>query len=275
MLELAGQVKEAVDSIRKHWSAGQPKVGMILGTGLGSLANEIEQEAVIDYGDIANFPKSTALSHKGQLVCGRLEGVPVVAMEGRFHMYEGYSLKQVTLPVRVMRALGAETLFVSNACGGLNPYFRLGDIMLIDDQINLMGDNPLIGINDDALGPRFPDMSQPYDFALIELAHKIARQQDLHVHRGVFVAVSGPNLETRAEYRFLRRIGADVVGMSTVPEVIVAVHAGMRSLGFSVVTDLCFPDSLQPADATEIVRVAGEAEPKLRALVRGVLADLA
>jgi purine-nucleoside phosphorylase len=274
MLDLAEQVEAAVARIRDTWPEGRPKVGMILGTGLGSLADEIDQEAVIDYGEIPHFPKSTSLSHKGQFVCGMLEGVHVVAMEGRFHMYEGYPLKQVTLPVRVMKSLGANILLVSNACGGLNPYYQLGDIMVIDDHINLLGDNPLIGINDDNLGPRFPDMSQPYDFKLIELTQEVARSQNLPLHRGVFAAVSGPNLETRAEYRFLRRIGADVVGMSTVPEVIVAVHAGMRSIGFSVITDMCFPDALEPADPLEIVRVAKEAEPKLRALVRGVLAKL-
>ena len=272
MLELFDQIEESVAAIRSRWDQ-TPKVGMILGTGLGALAEEIDAEAAIDYAEIPNFPKSTALSHRGRLVCGRLEGHSVMAMEGRFHMYEGYPLKQITLPVRVMKAMGADTLVVSNACGGLNAYYRCGDIMLIDDHINLMGDNPLIGINDDRLGPRFPDMSEPYDRSLLEVGLRVARQQDLHVHRGVFVAVAGPNLETRAEYRFLRTIGADVVGMSTVPEVIVAVHAGMRVMGFSIVTDICFPDTLEPADAHEIVKVANETEPKLTRLVRGVLAD--
>ncbi len=273
MLELFGQIEESVAAIRAQWDQ-TPRVGIVLGTGLGGLAEQIEVQASIDYGDIPNFPKSTALSHRGRLVCGQIEGQAVMAMEGRVHMYEGSPLKQITLPVRVMKAMGADTLMVSNACGGLNPYYKCGDIMLIDDQINLMGDNPLIGINDDRLGPRFPDMSQPYDFELIELAKRVARKQDLHVHRGVFVAVSGPNLETRAEYRFLRQIGADVVGMSTVPEVIVAAHCGMRAMGFSIVTDVCFPDSLEPADAHEIVKIANAAEPKLRALVVGVLAEL-
>ncbi len=272
MLELAGQVQEAVTAIQAQWK-GRPHVGMILGTGLGSLSEQIQQEAAIDYGDIPNFPKSTALSHRGRLVCGTLNGLPLVAMEGRFHLYEGYGLKQVTLPVRVMKALGADVLVVSNACGGLNPYYKLGDIMVIDDHINLLGDNPLIGINDDKLGPRFPDMSQPYDFQLIDMAQEVAAGQNLPLHRGVFVAVSGPNLETRAEYRMLRNLGADVVGMSTVPEVIVAVHCGMRSIGFSVITDMCFPDALEPADANEIVRIANQAEPKLRALVTGVLSE--
>jgi len=274
MLELHDQMQEAVAAIQARWDA-QPQAGIILGTGLGSLAEEIEIQATMDYDDIPNFPSSTALSHRGRLVCGQLQGVPVMAMEGRFHMYEGYSLKQITLPVRVMKAMGAEILIVSNACGGLNPYYRCGDIMVIDDHINLMGDNPLIGINDDRLGPRFPDMSQPYEAALIETTMAVARQLDLHVHRGVFVAVSGPNLETRAEYRFLRQIGADVVGMSTVPEVIVAVHCGLPAVGFSIITDMCFPDSLEPADVNEIVKTANKAEPKLRALVMGVLATQA
>jgi purine-nucleoside phosphorylase len=273
MRELYDQIEASVAAIRSHWSE-VPRVGIILGTGLGSLAEEIESGTAIDYERIPHFPTSTALSHRGRLVCGELAGLPVMAMEGRFHMYEGYPLKQITLPVRVMKRMGAEVLVVSNACGGMNPYYRLGDIMVIDDHLNLMGDNPLIGVNDDRLGPRFPDMSQPYDQALIEMALDVARQQDMVLHRGVFAAVSGPNLETRAEYRFLRAFGADVVGMSTVPEVIVAVHAGLRSLGFSIITDLCFPDALEPANVDEIIGVAAAAEPKLRALVKGVLARL-
>lgn len=188
-------------------------------------------------------------------------------------MYEGYPLKQITLPVRVMRAMGAQVLMVSNACGGLNPYFREGDLMLIEDHINLMGDNPLIGINDDRLGPRFPDMCEPYDRKLIAKALQIARREDIVAHQGVFVAVAGPNLETRAEYRFLRQIGADAVGMSTVPEVLVAIHAGMRVVGFSIVTDMCLPDALHPADVAKIIAIANAAEPKLRTLVRGVLRE--
>ena len=273
MLELFDQTQQAVAAIRQQWDQ-TPRVGIILGTGLGGLAEQIEAAVSIDYADIPNFPQSTAISHRGRLVCGTLQGQPVLAMDGRFHMYEGYSLKQITLPVRVMKAMGASLLIVSNACGGLNSYYRCGDIMLIDDHINLMGDNPLIGINDDRLGPRFPDMSQPYSARHIELAMRVARQQDLNVHRGVFVAVSGPNLETRAEYRFLRQIGADVVGMSTVPEVLVAVHCGLEVLGFSIITDMCFPDTLEPADVNEIIRIANEAEPRLRRLVTGVLASL-
>ena len=236
------------------------------------MVEQIDVAAAIDYADIPNFPKSTATSHKGRLVCGKLNGLPVMAMEGRLHMYEGYPLKEITLPVRVMKAMGAELLVVSNACGGLNPNYRSGDIMMIEDQINLMGDNPLIGINDDRLGPRFPDMCEPYTQALVDRALSIGRQEDMVVHKGVFVAVAGPNLETRAEYRFLRLIGADVVGMSTVPEVIVAVHSGMRVVGFSVITDMCLADALEPANVDEIIKVAGEAEPRLTKLVMGVLA---
>lgn len=271
MLELHGQVEAAVAAIKARWNH-KPKAGIILGTGLGGLVNDIQTEATLEYEEIPNFLRSTAVSHRGRLVCGRLNGLPVMAMEGRFHMYEGYSLQQITLPVRVMRAMGADLLVVSNACGGMNPYFREGDLMLIEDHINLMGDNPLIGINDDRLGPRFPDMCEPYDHKLIERALQVARRENIVAHQGVFVAVAGPNLETRAEYRFLRMIGADAVGMSTVPEVIVAVHCGLRVIGFSIVTDMCLPDALHPADVPKIIAVANAAEPKLRTLVRGVLA---
>ncbi len=269
---LGSQIDEAVASVRTRW---QPRaaVGVILGTGLGSMAGTIQAEATIDYEQIPHFPRSTSVSHTGQLVCGTCQGLNVVAMEGRFHAYEGYSQQQITFPVRVMRALGAELLVVSNACGGLNPSYACGDIMVIDDHINLMGDNPLVGVNDDALGPRFPDMSRPYEAALIDRALEIARAENFAAHRGVYVSVPGPNLETRAEYRFLRTIGADVVGMSTVPEVIVAVHARMRVLGLSVVTDMCLPDALEPANIEKILAIAATAEPKLRAIVLGVLAD--
>ena len=272
MLDLYDKIQEAVAFIRSQWDT-QPKAGIILGTGLGSLVENIDNAVSIDYGDIPNFPKSTATSHKGRLVCGTLNGLPVVAMEGRLHMYEGYPLKLITLPVRVMKALGADLLVVSNACGGLNPYYNCGDIMLIEDQINLMGDNPLIGINDDRLGERFPDMCEPYTQSLVDRALTIARRENIVAHKGVFVAVAGPNLETRAEYRFLRTIGADVVGMSTVPEVIVAVHEKMRVVGFSIITDMCLADALKPSDTSEIIKVAGEAEPKLTKLVMGVLAE--
>ncbi len=271
MLELYDQIEKAVAAIKTKWNK-TPRAGIILGTGLGGLVAEIQEEASLDYEEIPHFPRSTAISHRGRLVCGTLNGLPVLAMEGRFHMYEGYPLKQITLTVRVMRAMGAELLVVSNACGGLNPYFRNGDIVVIEDHINLLGDNPLIGINDDRLGPRFPDMCEPYDRKLIDTALAIARREDIVAHKGVFVAVSGPNLETRAEYRFLRTIGADMVGMSTVPEVIVAVHCGMRVVGFSIVTDMCLPDALEPADVSKIIATANAAEPNLRTLVRGVLA---
>jgi purine-nucleoside phosphorylase len=270
MLDLYDKIQEACAAIKKVWNK-TPHAGIILGTGLGPLVQRIEVEATLDYADIPHFLKSTATSHRGRLVCGMLCGLPVMAMEGRFHMYEGYSLKEITLPVRIMKALGAELLVVSNACGGMNPFYKAGDIMLIDDQINLLGDNPLIGINDDRLGPRFPDMSAPYDHELIQAALHVARKNDIVAHQGVFVAVAGPNLETRAEYRFLRMIGADVVGMSTVPEVIVAVHSGMRCVGFSVITDMCLPDALEAADVQKIIAIANDAEPRLTKLVTGVL----
>jgi purine-nucleoside phosphorylase len=236
-------------------------------------AEQIRTEATIDYERLPHFPRSTALSHAGRLVCGELEGVCAVAMEGRFHAYEGYSHRQITFPVRVMKALGAELLIVSNACGGMNPQFGQGDIMVIEDHINLMNGNPLVGVNDDNLGPRFPDMVEPYDHALVDRALAIARRENFVAHKGVYVAVTGPNLETRAEYRFLRTIGADVVGMSTVPEVLVAMHGGMRVLGLSIVTDMCLPDALKPADIDEILATAARAEPNLRKIVLGVLAQ--
>ncbi len=270
MLELYSQIEDACKFIRQQWKS-IPHAGIILGTGLGPFVSQIEIEASIEYEEIPHFPKSTATSHRGRLVCGTVCGLPIMAMEGRFHMYEGYPLKQITLPVRVMKALGAKLLVVSNAAGGMNPNYQCGDIVVIDDHINLMGDNPLIGINDDRLGPRFPDMSQPYDRELIDQALAVARREDIVAHKGVFVAVAGPNLETRAEYRFLRAIGADVVGMSTVPEVIVSVHCGLRCVGFSVVTDMCLPDALEAADVQKIIATANAAEPKLRALVTGVL----
>lgn len=274
MLDLYDKIQDAVGAIRHAWDA-TPRAGVILGTGLGSLAEQIDVQASLDYADIPHFPTSTATSHRGRLVCGNLKGLPVVAMEGRFHQYEGYPLKQITLPVRVMKALGADVLCVSQAVGGMNPYYQPGDVMVIDDHINLMGDNPLVGVNDDRLGPRFPDMSAPYDKELMEVALEIARRENFVAHKGVSVAVTGPCLETRAEYRFLRMIGADVVGMSTVPEVIVAVHCGLRVFGVAVITDMCLPDALEPADVEEIIATAGRAEPKLRALFDGVLEHLA
>ena len=272
MLQLAAQIQEAVAVVRQKWDR-PARVGIILGTGLGSLAKQIQTEAALDYASIPHFPRSTSVSHVGQLVCGRLAGQTIVAMEGRFHAYEGYTHQQITFPVRVMKALGAELLIVSNASGGLNPLHARGDIIVIDDHINLMGGNPLIGINDDTLGPRFPDMCRPYDPVLIDRALEIARKENFAAHRGVYVAVPGPNLETRAEYRFLRMIGADVVGMSTVPEVLVAVHAGLRVLGLSIVTDMCLPDALEPVDIQAILATAADAEPRLRKIVLGVLSQ--
>jgi purine-nucleoside phosphorylase len=271
MDDLTAHIEQAAVAIRRQWT-GRPRVGIVLGTGLGSVAARIAAAATIDYTAVPHFPRSTTPGHTGQLVCGTLEGVEVVAMEGRFHAYEGYSHRQITFPVRVMRALGAELLIVSNACGAMNPQYAAGDIMVIDDHINLMNGNSLVGVNDDRLGPRFPDMSRPYDPRLIDRALDIARRENFVAHKGVYVAVTGPNLETRAEYRFLRLIGADVVGMSTVPEVLVAVHAGMRVLGLSIVTDMCLPDALRPAKIAEIIAVAAAAEPKLGKIVLGIVA---
>jgi purine-nucleoside phosphorylase len=267
------QIQEAADAVKALWS-GSPTVGIVLGTGLGGLAGEISDATMIPYESLPHFPRSTAPTHKGQLVCGTLGGQTVVAMEGRFHYYEGYTLQQITFPVRVMKALGCSVLITSNACGGMNPQYRSGDIMLIEDHINLLGDNPLIGPNDPRLGERFPDMCFAYDRELLEKARQAAQAENLPVQQGVYVAVSGPNLETRAEYRFLRTIGADVVGMSTVPEVIVGVHGGMRNVGFSVITDMCLPDALHPVSLAQIVATANEAEPKLRRIVKRFLQSL-
>jgi purine-nucleoside phosphorylase len=271
MTDQRKRIDEAVAFLRGK-TALAPSIGIILGTGLGGLAREIRPEVVFDYGDIPHFPLSTVESHHGKLIFGTLAGKTVVAMQGRFHFYEGYSLQQVTFPVRVMKLLGVKTLLISNAAGGMNPQFTRGTVMIITDHINLLGDNPLIGPNDDTLGPRFPDMSEPYSRKLIALAEEVALEQKIRTERGVFVAVPGPNLETRAEYRFLRFIGADAVGMSTVPEVIVANHMGMQVLGFSIITDECFPDALQPANVAEIIAVANRTEPRLTAVMKAVIA---
>jgi purine-nucleoside phosphorylase len=273
MTELRKQIKEAVSFLRTK-TGMQPPIGIILGTGLGGLAKEITPEVIVDYGDIPHFPIATVESHHGKLIFGTLAGKRVVAMQGRFHYYEGYTMQQVTFPVRVMKILGVSTLLISNAAGGMNPQFSRGTIMIIADHINLLGDNPLIGPNDDTLGPRFPDMSEPYSKKLIALAEQIALDMKIRTERGIFVAVPGPNLETRAEYRFLRFIGADAVGMSTVPENIVANHMGLQVLGISIITDECFPDSLQPANVDEIIAVARQTEPKLTAIMRGVVERL-
>jgi|SRR5690606_8071951 len=267
------QLREAAEVVRDR-SSSPPEVGIVLGTGLGGLAEEIEVEAEIRYEEIPHFVPATVESHGGRLLLGTLAGRRVVAMQGRLHLYEGYRAWQVAFPVRVMALLGVHTLVVSNASGGMNPLWSPGDIMLIADHINLLGDNPLLGPNLDELGPRFPDMSAPYDPALQRLATEIALEQRFPLRRGVYVAVPGPNLETAAEYRMLRALGADVVGMSTVPEVIAAVHAGLRVLGLSVITDACLPDALAPTSLQDILKTAREAEPHLRAIVAGVVSRL-
>jgi purine-nucleoside phosphorylase len=271
---LAEQVNAAAAAVRAKTTL-RPEVGIILGTGLGGLAREIAVEAEVPYERIPGFPLSTVETHAGKLLLGRQAGRPVVAMQGRFHRYEGYDLRQVTFPVRVLHALGARTLVVSNACGGMNPLWGPGDLVLLSDHINLLGDNPLVGPNDERLGPRFPDMSAPYDPELRALARALALELGIVLREGVYVAVAGPNLETRAEYRMLRTLGADVVGMSTVPEVIVAGHQGMRTVGISIITDQCLPDALEPADIGKIIETAGRAEPQLTRLITALVERLA
>ena len=267
-----GDVDIAVRAIRAGAARPfVPEVAVILGTGLGELGAAIAVERTIAYASIPGFPLSTVESHTGRLLLGTLGGKRVAALQGRFHRYEGYALQEVTFPVRVLRALGADTLVVSNACGGMRPDWAAGDLVLIADHINLLGDNPLVGRNEESLGPRFPDMSEPYDGALRALARAVARDRGITLREGVYVAVMGPSLETRAEYRMLTALGADVVGMSTVPEVIVARHASMRVLGVSIITDLCLPDSIEPATLERILDVARRAEPHLTTLVTGVL----
>jgi purine-nucleoside phosphorylase len=272
-VSLFDEIRSAVDAVREITTL-RPTVGIILGTGLGQLAEGIEIEATLPYERIPGFPLSTVESHAGRLLLGRLGRRPVVAMQGRFHRYEGYTLNAVTFPVRVMHGLGAETLIVSNACGGMHPLWAPGDLVLLSDHINLLGDNPLIGSNDERLGPRFPDMSAPYDPELRALARSVARDLGIVLREGVYVAVPGPNLETRAEYRMLRGLGADVVGMSTVPEVIVAAHAGMRTIGLSIITDQCLPDALEPADINRIIDTARRAEPSLSRLISALVERL-
>ncbi len=266
MLDLKAKVKEATWSISRQVES-PPDVGIILGTGLSGLAGEIERTAEIPYKQIQHFPAPTLAAHAGNLIFGTLAGKQVVAMEGRFHLYEGYTMQQITLPVRVMKALGARSLVVSNACGCLNPQWQKGDLIIIEDHINLMGDNPLIGPNDEELGPRYPDMIEPYCMEYVSTAEQIALEEDIRAHRGVYAAMTGPCLETRAEYRMLRTIGADAIGMSTVPEVIVAVHAGLRTFGAGILTDVCLPDALEPVDIDKIIAVAAAAEPNLTRLI--------
>lgn len=251
-----------------------PRVAIVLGTGLGALSDVIDVDTTIPYDELEGFPEPTVETHSGRLVLGTLGGTPVVVMQGRFHRYEGYSLEEVTFPIRVLKLLGADTLVVSNVSGGMNPLWGVGELVLLDDHINLLGDSPLIGPNDDRFGPRFPDMSEPYDRALQELASAAALDLGIRLNRGVYVAVPGPQLETRAEYRMLRRMGADVVGMSTVPEVIVARHMGMRVLGVSIITDACLPDALEPVDVSRIIAAAGAAEPDLTRLIERVVGQI-
>ncbi|MXW83804.1 MAG: purine-nucleoside phosphorylase [Rhodothermaceae bacterium] len=250
------------------------KIGLILGTGLGKLAERIDVQHTISYDSIPHFPVSTVESHQGRLLIGTLEGVSVICMQGRMHVYEGYSAREATFPIRVVAGLGIECLLITTACGGMNPAYRRGDLMLLSDHINLQGVNPLVGPNVDAWGPRFPDMSEPYDVALRARAKQIADEHAIKLHEGVYVSVLGPNLETKAEYRFLRAIGADVVGMSTTPEVTVARHMDLRVMAIGVITDECFPDTLQPVTLEEVLEAAGIAEPKLTTIMSEVVVSL-
>ncbi len=270
MSDLWNKIEEAVAYIRSQTDF-TPEIGLILGTGLGELGGRIDAVCTLPYTDVPHFVASTATGHAGNLVLGTLAGRRVLAMQGRVHFYEGYTMQDITLPVRVMKALGARALLISNAVGGMNPHLVPGDIAVTTDHINLMGDNPLIGPNDDRLGVRFPDMSEPYDRELLATMEQTALDEKIPLKRAVFAAVAGPNLETGAEYRFLRAVGADTVGMSSVPECIVAVHGGLRVVGVQVITDACFPDTLEPAHVEEIIRVANEAQPRLEALVTGFL----
>jgi purine-nucleoside phosphorylase len=269
--ELISKINDTISVIKKFIKKEEYPVGIILGTGLGGLVKEIKIEKEIEYDKLPHFPLSTVESHHGKLIFGKIEEKNVVAMQGRFHFYEGYSMQQITYPVRVMKYLGVKTLLVSNACGGMNPIYNRGDVMIMADHINLLGDNPLIGKNEDEFGPRFPDMSEPYSHDLIKIAEDVALENKIKLQKGVYVAVPGPNLETKAEYRFLRATGADVVGMSTVPENIVANHMGFRVLGISIVTDECFPDNLKPVNIKEIIATAMEAEPKMTLIMKEVI----
>jgi len=253
----------------------KPSIGIILGTGLGGLADAIEVDATVSYDDLPHFPSTTVESHEGRLIVGQLDGVPVVAMQGRLHLYEGFSARQATFPIRVLGAFGVDTLLISNAAGGMNPHHRRGDLMLTTDHINFQGANPLVGPNVEGWGPRFPDMSEPYDVGLRTAAEDVALNEGIKLHQGVYVSVLGPNLETPAEYRFLRQMGADVVGMSTVPEVIVARHMNMRVISVSVITDECFPDALEPINIEEVLAAADAAAPHLQAIFQGVIARCA
>ncbi len=273
MSQLISNINETLEVIRKQ-TKDNYSIGIILGTGLGGLVKDIDVKLQIDYENLPHFPISTVESHNGKLIFGTIHGKNVVVMQGRFHYYEGYTMQQIAYPVRVMRFMGVETLLISNACGGMNPEYRKGDVMIMSDHINLLGDNPLIGKNEDELGPRFPDMSEPYSLELIQLAEKITEENQIKVQKGIYVAVPGPNLETKAEYRFLRQTGADVVGMSTIPENIVANHMGMKVLGISIVTDECFPDTLKPVNVEDIIAAAMQAEPKMTLIMKELIKRL-
>ena len=271
--DLLGAIESARSYVAERIGV-KPEAGVILGTGLGRFSEAMPDAVVIPYHEIPHFPTAGVESHAGELFAGTLGGRPTIVLSGRAHYYEGYTMRQVTFPTRVLRALGVHTLVVTNAAGGMNPGYEAADITLVTDHINLMGDNPLLGPNEDSLGPRFPDMSEPYDKALQALARDVALEEGIRLREGILAAVAGPNLETRAEYRFLRWAGADLVSMSLVPEAIVAAHSGMRLLAFAVVTDLCLPDALEPADITKILANAAQAEPLLTRLVTKVLTRL-
>jgi purine-nucleoside phosphorylase len=271
--EMLRMIDDATQHIKQYLD-DTPKIGIILGTGLGSVINDVNIHAVLEYKDIPHFPISTVESHSGKLIIGTLEQKPILAMQGRFHFYEGYSMQEITFPIRVFQALGIDTLLVSNACGALNPSYASAEIMLIDDHINMLGGNPLIGPNINELGPRFPDMSRPYDKELLSLSEKHAQELGIKVHRGVYVAVAGPNLETRAEYKYLRIIGGDVVGMSTVPEVIVARHMNMRVAGFSIITDEGYHEDLPVVTLHDVIAAANRAEPNLVTLLKALVSAI-
>jgi len=273
IMSLREKIAEAKKFIESR-SKVKPKIGIIVGTGLGTLAKEIEIKAIVPYSDIPHFAVSTAPGHEGNLILGKLSGKMIMAMQGRFHLYEGYSLEEITFPIRIMKEMGVELLIESNVVGGMNPNFKAGDLMIITDHINLTGNNPLIGPNDERLGPRFPDMSEPYDKKLIELTKRIAIEEKIGIHKGVYVGLTGPNFETPAEYRFLRLIGADAVGMSTVCEVIVARHSGLRVLGMSCITDECIPDRLEPVNFRKLIQVAQKVGPNLARLVKRLLREI-
>ncbi len=273
MAPVSARVQETLQAIPAKLR-GSPRVGIILGTGLSQLLQHVSQTTTIPYAELPHMPRSTAPGHRGRLVFGRLGDKPVVIMDGRFHLYEGYRADEVGYPVRVMKALGADSILISNVAGGLNPAFAIGDLMLITDHLNFLGTSPLVGPNEETLGPRFPDMIHPYDATLLDLAEEIASAAKLPVRRGVYVAVLGPQLETKAEYRWLRAAGADAVGMSTVPEVITAVHSGLRVFAASIISDLCIPETLKPVKIEDIIAVAAKAEPLLTKLMTAMVERL-